>query len=480
MELNDLYLACSRAKTLGRKIVLCHGVFDVIHAGHIQHLKEAKSYGDTLVVTLTPDEFVRKGPGRPIFNQQTRTAVISAIQHVDFVAINSSPDAMDVLEAIRPDVYCKGEEVLGCPSGHIAREKEFVESYGGQVVFLRMVGDLSSSKIINQTSLTPDLAQVVSGIKATISYQNISDYFVELKDTRVLVVGEYIRDEYVICKALNRSSKDILVPMQYTREEVYDGGAAIVAINLAQFCDNVSLVTIGRDLDLSDIINLHLSDHPTIRKRRLIEEGTRHKVAELIYLNEKYESKTRDSIKSAVSALVGSADLVIVCDYGHGLFDDELIAYIIGEAPFLAANTQTNSANFGYNLVTKWSGADYVVVDEKELRLACRDRLGAIGNLARDLDVSDILTVTLGHKGSVTYQGEEYVQHFPSVPSTVVDIVGAGDAFLSITAPLVALGTPLEVVGLLGNAYGSMKVSMFGNRPVDAIEFKKFIKGLLT
>jgi rfaE bifunctional protein nucleotidyltransferase chain/domain len=480
VELNDLYQACTEARTLGRKIVLCHGVFDVIHAGHIQHLKGAKSYGDVLVVTLTPDEFVRKGPGRPIFNQQTRAAVMSAIQGVNFVAVNDSPDAMDVLKTIQPDVYCKGEEVLNCPSGHIVEEKEFVESYGGRVVFMKMVGDLSSSKIINQTSLNPELAKVVRKVKDIVSYQNIVDYFAKLKDLRILVVGEYIRDEYVICKPLNRSSKDMIVPMRYTREEVYDGGAAIVAINMAQFCDNVSLVTAGRDLDLSDIINLHLVDHPTIRKRRLVEEGTGHKVAELIYLDEQYDDEARASIGCAVHSLLNSVDLVVVCDYGHGLFSSGLITCIKEEAPFLAANVQTNSANFGYNLAAKWTGTGYMVIDEKELRLACRDRLGAIGDLVRDSNLANILSVTLGYKGSVTYQEGGYVEHFPPIASSVVDTIGAGDAFLSITAPLVALDMPLEVVGLLGNAYGSMKVSIFGNRPVDAIEFKQFIKGLLV
>lgn len=479
MELNDLFRECAEKRKQGKNIVLCHGVFDVVHAGHIQHLREAKSYGDILVVTLTPDKYVRKGPGRPIFNQQTRASVVEAIKYVDLVAVNNSPEATDVLEAVRPDVYCKGEEVLICPSGYIIKEREFVESYGGRVVLLGMVGDLSSSKVINQTSLNPDLTRLVTKVKDLASYSDIENYFAELRDLRVLVIGEFIQDEYVLCNALNRSSKDVMVPMQYLGEKIYAGGAAVVARNIAQFCDNVSLITCGDNFVL-DGISTYLCSHPTIRKRRLVEEGTGNKVAELIYLNEDYKKDTQRELEKFVTSLSSSMDIVVACDYGHGLFTKDLIGYVIGESPFLAVNVQTNSANFGYNLATRWYDADYAVIDEKELHLASSDRRSAIGDLAVNLDVANILTVTLGHKGSVTYQGGGFVGYFPPISSSVVDTVGAGDAFLSITAPLVAVGMPLEVVGLLGNAYGAMKVSIFGNNPVNPVEFKQFIKGILA
>jgi len=180
-----------------------------------------------------------------------------------------------------------------------------------------------------------------------------------------------------------------------------------------------------------------------------------------------------------ITGATNASPIVITTSTPHGYSNGETIKclYVAGNT---AANVQTNSANFGYNLAAKWTGTGYMVIDEKELRLACRDRLGAIGDLVRDSNLANILSVTLGYKGSVTYQEGGYVEHFPPIASSVVDTIGAGDAFLSITAPLVALDMPLEVVGLLGNAYGSMKVSIFGNRPVDAIEFKQFIKGLLV
>ena len=93
-----------------KKIVLCHGVFDVLHFGHIRHLEAAKNYGDTLIVSLTSDKFVNKGPGRPYFKLQNRLETISALECVDYIIVSDFPDALNVIKLIKPDYYCKGIE----------------------------------------------------------------------------------------------------------------------------------------------------------------------------------------------------------------------------------------------------------------------------------------------------------------------------------------------------------------------------------
>ena len=99
-----------KLKKKGKKIVLCHGVFDLLHIGHIKHFNEAKNYGDILVVTLTPDIYVNKGPKRPAFNEELRVEAIAALNVVDFVALNSSPTAINVIEKIKPNIFCKGSD----------------------------------------------------------------------------------------------------------------------------------------------------------------------------------------------------------------------------------------------------------------------------------------------------------------------------------------------------------------------------------
>ena len=93
-----------------KKIVLCHGVFDLLHIGHIKHFEKAKSFGEILVVSITADKFVNKGPGRPAFNEVDRSDSISAIKDVDYVIINNDFTATKLIQQVKPDIYCKGPD----------------------------------------------------------------------------------------------------------------------------------------------------------------------------------------------------------------------------------------------------------------------------------------------------------------------------------------------------------------------------------
>ena len=85
-------------------------MFDLLHVGHIKHLKKAKSLGDKLIVTVTSDRFVNKGPNRPVFNQNLRIEAIAALDSVDFVAVNDSSTAIHSIKTLKPNIYCKGKD----------------------------------------------------------------------------------------------------------------------------------------------------------------------------------------------------------------------------------------------------------------------------------------------------------------------------------------------------------------------------------
>ena len=97
-------------KKKGKKVVLCHGCFDLMHPGHIRHFKAAKELGDILVVTITPDRFVNKGPGRPVFKAALRAESVAALECVNFAAVNKWPDPVETIKRLRPDIYVKGQE----------------------------------------------------------------------------------------------------------------------------------------------------------------------------------------------------------------------------------------------------------------------------------------------------------------------------------------------------------------------------------
>ena len=88
-------------KKKNKKIVHCHGVFDVLHVGHIKHFNTAKKLGDFLIVTVTPDKYVNKGPNRPIFSLESRMECIAALKFVDYVAANTSESATNAIKVLK-------------------------------------------------------------------------------------------------------------------------------------------------------------------------------------------------------------------------------------------------------------------------------------------------------------------------------------------------------------------------------------------
>src|SRR3990172_6474611 len=110
LELEELAKKIEVLKSEGKKIVLCHGCFDLMHPGHIKYFQAAKKMGDVLVVTVSPDIYVDKGDGRPVFNQTLRAESIAALECVDYVAINRWPTAVETLRLLRPNIYVKGQE----------------------------------------------------------------------------------------------------------------------------------------------------------------------------------------------------------------------------------------------------------------------------------------------------------------------------------------------------------------------------------
>lgn len=149
--LEELSLIIMKLKSEGKKVVLCHGCFDLMHPGHIKYFQASKRMGDVLVVTLTPDIYIDKGPGRPVFNQDLRAESIAALECVDYVAINKWPTAEETLRLLRPDIYVKGQEFesLEDKTGKIQKEYEVLKEIGSEMRFTHEIV-FSSTKLLNE------------------------------------------------------------------------------------------------------------------------------------------------------------------------------------------------------------------------------------------------------------------------------------------------------------------------------------------
>lgn len=151
LTLPELAKKIDKLRSKGKKIVHCHGCFDLMHPGHIKYLQAAKKMGDILVVTLSPDRYVDKGPGRPAFNETLRAESLAALECVDWVAINEWPTAEETLRLLRPHVYVKGQEFenLEDKTGKIQRESQVVREIGAELRFTHEIV-FSSTELLNK------------------------------------------------------------------------------------------------------------------------------------------------------------------------------------------------------------------------------------------------------------------------------------------------------------------------------------------
>src|SRR5678816_1848289 len=106
----ELLMERAAARSAGQRVVQCHGCFDIVHPGHIRHLRHAKAQGDLLLVSITGDSLINKGTGRPLIPQELRAENLAALDFVDWVYVEARPTAADLLDEVRPDVYVKGRE----------------------------------------------------------------------------------------------------------------------------------------------------------------------------------------------------------------------------------------------------------------------------------------------------------------------------------------------------------------------------------
>ncbi len=499
-SISELAEILQREKETGKKIVLCHGVFDLLHPGHILHFKAAKRLGDILVVTVTPDRFVNKGPGRPYFNQRLRIESLSALQSVDYVALNEWPTAVETIRRLKPDVYAKGSDYAD-PSqdltGKIAFEIAAVKEVGGQIVFTSEE-TFSSTNLLNQffTTYPPETEVFLQKFRKEHSADEIINCLRSLSDLKVVVVGESILDQYCYCNPLGMSPKEGIITTRFMSEENFAGGTLAIANHVAGFCNDVTLVTcLGQDQGTRDFITSKLlpnvkleavitENRPTIIKRRFLEPTFLKKMFEIQWLDESLlpDLIERKVMKNIAEAIPG-ADVVIIADYGHGLFTENLRSLLCDSDKFLAVNVQSNSANFGFNLISKYSRADYVCIDELELKLASQSLHSHFQTVARQvlkkLKAQRII-VTRGYKGALLMNQKNEPVEVPVASTKVLDRVGAGDAFFAITAPCAFKNYDDSVLGFIGNCVGALAVNIVCNKePVNPVLLYKFINSLL-
>ncbi len=499
-NLQELAEILTGLRSEGKKIVQCHGVFDLLHIGHIRHFEQAKKFGDVLVVTVTQDKYVNKGPHRPAFPENLRAESIAALDCVDYVAVNNWPTSVETIKLLKPNIYVKGSEYRDARkdfTGKITDEETAVKAVGGEIAFTEDI-TFSSSSLINKylPAFPKEVTDYLSGFSGRYAANEVLKYLEQARKLKVLVVGEAIIDEYQYCESIGKSTKEPALVAQYQTAEKYAGGILAVANHVANFSDYVSMLTfLGAEDSQEDFIREHVkksvekllfykAHSPTIVKRRFVESYLLSKLFEVYVMNaEELTQKENTAFCRKLKAILPDYDAVIVVDYGHGIMTEKARDILCKEAKFLAVNTQTNAGNRGFNNIYKYCRADFVSMSEQEIRLEFRNLKGDIKAMVTELSEKmggSRVIVTRGKYGSLGYNKDEGFFEVPAFAQQVVDRIGAGDALLSLTSLCVAQQAPMEIVGFIGNVVGAEAVMIIGNKtPIERASLFKHIVSLL-
>ena len=481
-----------------KRIVLCHGVFDLLHIGHIKHFTEEKKNGDILIVTLTPDIYVNKGPDRPRFNEKLRLEAIASIGVVDYVALNIKSSAINIIEKIKPDIYCKGPDYKNHKNditNQIKKEIVAIKKVGGKIVYTK--GDtFSSSQIINEVDAENNVAKSsLKKIKNSYTFLKIRELVEKFKHVKILIIGEIIIDQYIFCEALGKSGKEPILVLREIRKEEYLGGSAAIARHLSTFSTDIKLISmVGEKKEYLSYIKKNLpkkidfqyikkNDSPTILKKRYIDEVNKTKVFGVDTINDKLLSGNEEkNFNKILEKQLPKYDLVIVSDYGHGLISKKSANLICKKSKYLALNTQANAANTGFHSTKNYKNINCVIINEREIRHELRDKSGKLENLmkriSREQNINDLI-VTRGVEGSVFYnKTKNKFNSCEAYSKIAIDKIGAGDAMLSLISLCLSSNLSSELSLTIASLAGAHSVMTIGNK--ESINKNKILKSLET
>ncbi|MCW4117015.1 PfkB family carbohydrate kinase [Aurantimonas sp. MSK8Z-1] len=468
-----------------QRVIMCHGVFDVVHPGHVRHMLYAKSKADVLVCSLTADKFITKGVHRPHIPQELRAANLAAFEMVDYVVIDMHEKPLTNIGIIQPDYFAKGFEytAAGMPP-KTAEEAAIVEAYGGEMIFTP--GDIvySSSTLINLAppSIKFEKLQLVME-RHKISFDALRRTIDQMSGKRVHVVGDTIVDSYTQCAMIGGQTKTPTMSVLFERKDDFSGGAAVVAKHLRAAGASVTFTTVLGNDELKDFVLDDLREagietnavidatRPTVNKNAIVVAGYR-----LLKVDTLDNRSISDHILSDMTDAVGriETDAVVYADFRHGIFNRRTIPEFARALPpgvYKVADSQVASR---WGNITEFQGFDLITPNEREARFALADQDSGIRPLASQLydkAACKLLMLKLGERGMLVCRGADHesLDSFYVIDTFVdrlVDPVGAGDALLAYSTLAMLVSRDDAQASILGAMAAACECEEDGNIPI--------------
>lgn len=481
-------------KNKKKKIILCHGVFDILHIGHINYFREAKKLGDKLIVSITCDKYVKKGDNRPKFNEKLRKKVLDNLKCIDLVIINKDITPINIIKKIKPFFYVKGSDYKVMKkdvTGNILLEKKAVESVGGKIKFTKSK-IYSSSEIINEQTLGRTLGQkkIINKIKKFSNSEDFLSLFNNLKKKKIILIGESILDKYIYCDVVGKSGKEPLLVSKKIKEKNMIGGALSVANILSSFCKTVDLITYHGDRNinkkkLNKNVILHSfkkKNSPTITKSRYIDNYQKTKLFAVYDIEDNpVDENLTKKIISLINKLKTNSDGLFIIDYGHGLLTTKIVNVINKLKIFKSLNVQYNAFNQNFQSISKYKNINYGCFNIKELsnELKLKDEkliFNSLSKFIRKLNFNK-MSVTLGSDGSNIIDKKGTGNFCPSFVQKTYDRIGAGDCFFSISSLLALTNMDNAFIQLFSSYLSGYALNRDG--PIQNLNKEEVLKNFL-
>ncbi len=470
-----------------KKIVLCHGVFDVVHLGHINHFRAAKNFGDFLIVSLTRDKFIKKSIKGTLFSEKQRIYFLSNIDLIDAVILSDEESSIDIINLVKPNFYVKGTDYKNNKLDETKKiyiEKKAVESNGGKIKYTNEK-TYSSSSIINQKNLlySEEQQNFLNLVKNNFNYNKIENKFNSQKKINISVIGELIFDVYNFGNIVGKSGKEPHLVMSNKSSEAIVGGSAAIAKNLSSFVNQINLISpFGYEKKYQQLLNeniqknvkkLFFKPHKNFRsisKTRFIDLSSNYKLFGAYDIPDQSEYKFTKSFINKIKKIILKTDLLIIADYGHGFLNKDILKIINSSRAFKALNAQINSSSKGFGNITKYKNINSLIINENELRQELKDQLSNVDNLAKKILKTrkyDSMIVTSGQKGAKIFNNKnDNVISCPAFSDYSLDKIGAGDSILSISSFAIFCGLDYKVSLLLGSLAAASTIKSIGNKAI--------------
>jgi rfaE bifunctional protein kinase chain/domain/rfaE bifunctional protein nucleotidyltransferase chain/domain len=500
---DELLRRRAAAKQEGKIVVQCHGCFDIVHPGHIRHLRQAKSHGDILLVTITGDGAWTKRDGAPLIPQEHRAENLAELDCVDWVAIEPRPTAAELLCEVRPDVYVKGKEYERSNDPRFIEERRVVESHGGRVVFSSGDVVFSSSALISSMEQLADpyharLTKLLA--RPELDGVALNRHVTNFRDKRVLVVGETILDTYWICDQPEVASESPVLTLRPIDRRQYDGGAAVIARHLAAMGARPVLLTALPHRTESESVRRRLASEGVEVESIPMDTGLPEKQRFLVgsqkvmkvnnYQPIVMDAERQDRMVDMARSVAQGFDAAIIVDFGNGMLSP-LVIEQLGDALRSRVGVLAGDVSGRRAALRHFRGFDLLTPSEAEAREAmqCYDEsLPVVALRLFETTAARSAFITMGADGLLAFSQREntfepsplhvsrvLAEHVPSMVGHALDPMGCGDALLAAATLCLAAGAPPIAAAMLGSLAAAREAHRLGNIPISATDLRHAI-----